>query len=82
MTTLRYLMFGSPDWDRRQHLVGEDNQPICGARRVEQEEIDSRRALIMDEPYERRTICQQCTRQKASYLDRLKLAEWRAGKKR
>ena len=76
---LRYLMFGHPDWDRRQHLVDEDNQPICGARTVTADMLSSRRALVHDKPYDPRTVCWQCTRAKAAYLERKKLEAWNSG---
>lgn len=74
---LRYLFFGSSDWDRRQHLVAEDNQPICRSRTVTAEDIEKRLVIIKDTPSEHRRVCQACTRSKAAYLEWRKLQSWK-----
>jgi len=73
---LRYLMLPLHDYDRRQHLVAEDNQPICGCRPISDEDVDTRRVLVRDDVDVWRTVCQKCTRAKAAYLERRKLQDW------
>jgi hypothetical protein len=76
MVIFRYLSFGRLHWDRRQHLIAEDNQPICGQHEITAEMVTDKKVFIKAEPDMWFTVCRKCTQAKAGYLERRKLEEW------